>query len=52
VPGEYGVLAWEDIDNGAWESLEFLKDFESRAVRIGVSAGIPGNATVRVIPAP
>jgi len=52
APGDYGVLAWEDIDNGAWESPEFLKDFESRAVRVSVSAGSPRNANVRVIPVP
>jgi hypothetical protein len=52
APGDYGVLAWEDIDNGAWESPEFLKDFESRAVRVTVSAGRPSNANARVIPVP
>jgi hypothetical protein len=52
APGDYGVLAWEDIDNGAWESAEFLKDFESRAVRVSVTADSASNANVRVIPAP
>jgi len=52
VPLDYGVLAWEDIDNGAWESAEFISDFESRAVRVSVRRGAASNTTVRVIPAP
>jgi hypothetical protein len=52
APLDYGVLAWEDISNGAWESAEFIRDFESRAVRVSVRKGAVSNTTVRVITAP
>jgi hypothetical protein len=52
APLDYGVLAWEDIDNGAWENAEFIRDFESRAARVSVRKGAASNITVRVIPAP
>jgi hypothetical protein len=50
-PGEYGVLAFEDIENGAWESAEFLREYESLVRRLGVSAGFTASANVRVVPA-
>lgn len=51
APMDYGVLAWEDLDNGAWENAEFIRNFESRAARVSVRKGSASNTTVRVIPA-
>lgn len=31
APGEYKILAWEDIESGAYQDPEFLKPFESKA---------------------
>jgi hypothetical protein len=34
-PGEYRVYAWEDVEDGAWEDAEWLKQFEGTAVTVG-----------------
>jgi hypothetical protein len=36
VPGDYKLLAWEDVETGAWEDPEFLKDFEDRSETVTV----------------
>jgi hypothetical protein len=38
-PGDYGVLAWEDVPEGAWLNAEFLGRFETRMERIRVEKG-------------
>jgi hypothetical protein len=30
APGDYSFLAWDDLERGAWESVEFLRAFEGR----------------------
>jgi hypothetical protein len=35
-PGDYGVLAWEDVPEGAWLNAEFLSDFETRMERLHI----------------
>jgi hypothetical protein len=50
APGDYGVIAWEDVEPGAWMNAEFLKDFESRAVRVSVLGTSIANTDIRVIP--
>jgi protocatechuate 3,4-dioxygenase beta subunit len=35
-PGDYNVLAWEDIEPGAYMDPEFLKKWESRAVEVKI----------------
>jgi len=52
APGDYSVFAWEDIENGAWENEEYLKDFENRAMHITVLPGTSSSISVRLIPAP
>lgn len=49
-PGDYGLLAWEDVDPGAWLDPEFLKDFELRATKITVVGGGSSATDIRVIP--
>ena len=36
VPGDYKLLAWEDVETGAWEDPEFLKDFEDRGQTVTI----------------
>jgi len=50
APGDYGAIAWEDVEPGAWMNADFLKDFESRAVRVSVLGTSVVNTVVRVIP--
>jgi hypothetical protein len=40
LPGEYGIVAWEEIESNAWRDPRFLKDFETRAVMVTIRAGI------------
>src|SRR5688572_14908841 len=50
--GEYGVLAWESLEPGAYQNLEFLKEFEGRALPIRVRDSSHANLTLRVISNP
>ncbi len=36
VPGEYKLLAWEDVESGAWEDPEFLNQYEDRAEKLTI----------------
>ncbi|HEY2382504.1 MAG TPA: carboxypeptidase-like regulatory domain-containing protein [Terriglobia bacterium] len=38
-PGTYTVLAWDDLEPGAYEDPDFLKDFEYRGTKITVERG-------------
>jgi protocatechuate 3,4-dioxygenase beta subunit len=51
VPGDYKALAWEDVETGAWEDPEFLKDFEDRSQSITVHPNAHESRTLAVIPA-
>jgi protocatechuate 3,4-dioxygenase beta subunit len=61
APGAYDVFAWENLDYGAVQSREYLKQFESRAKSITVEASgrttlqltaIPASAAGESAPAP
>jgi hypothetical protein len=51
LAGEYKVLAWEDVETGAYMDPDFLKDFETRGEVLRVQKGSQTAVTVRVIPA-
>ena len=36
-PGDYKLFAWEDIETGAWENVEFMRPYESRGRAVRVS---------------
>ncbi len=50
-PGEYKVLAWEDIDPGSWCDPEVLAKFESRAVSVSLAEGESKSVAIDGIPA-
>jgi hypothetical protein len=50
LPGEYTVLAWEDVESGAYQNPEFLKEFEYRGVKATVDRGSRNVVDVRLIP--
>jgi hypothetical protein len=37
APGDYSFYAWDDLERGVWENIEFLRAFEGRGqfVRLG-----------------
>ena len=49
--GSYSLLAWEDVRPNAWYNAEFLKAYESRAIKISVQNGSKSTVSLRVIPA-
>jgi hypothetical protein len=49
-PGEYSVLAWEDVDRGAWLSPAFLREFEGRGQKLTIGRGSQESYTLRAIP--
>ncbi|SPE30945.1 conserved exported hypothetical protein [Candidatus Sulfopaludibacter sp. SbA6] len=50
-PGEYSLIAWEDIPLGAFLDPEFRKPFEGRGESVKVDAGAKQAIQVTVIPA-
>ena len=48
-PGRYKVLAWEDMEPGAYQDPEFRKLYESRAAEISVGPHDQQTAQIRVI---
>ena len=48
LPGEYTVLAWEEVEAGAYQNPEFLRHFESRGVKATVDGGSRNVVDVRV----
>jgi hypothetical protein len=50
APGDYGVLAWEDVDPNAWLNADFLKPFDPPSATVHVSGASVSDATIRVIP--
>jgi hypothetical protein len=38
-PGDYSFYAWDDLERGAWESVEFLRAFEGRGQFVRLSEG-------------
>jgi hypothetical protein len=51
APGDYTVLAWEDVELGAWLNSEFLKTYDSLGTRVSVVGTSSSAVNVRVIPA-
>jgi hypothetical protein len=47
-PGVYKLLAWDDIEMGAWDDPDFRKPYEPRAVEVTVSPGQRQTAEIRV----
>ena len=50
-PGDYEVLAWEEIEQGAYQDPEFLKPFESKAEAVSVKENDRKALSLKAIPA-
>jgi len=50
-PGDYRLLAWEDVEQGAWMDPEFLKPFESQATEVKIDPSGKQTLQVKAIPA-
>ena len=50
APGDYKLLAWEDVVSGAWYDPEFLKPLEGKAEAVTVKENDRTNVTLKAIP--
>jgi hypothetical protein len=51
APGEYKILAWDDIESGASQDPEFLKRYESKAEKLSLKESDRKTLSLKVIPA-
>jgi hypothetical protein len=47
TPGDYKVFSWSDVDTGAWQDPDFIKDYEGQGKPIHIGEGTA--ATLQVI---
>jgi hypothetical protein len=40
APGDYSFYAWDDLERGAWENVEFLRAFEGRGQFVRMREGM------------
>ncbi|MBV8820610.1 MAG: carboxypeptidase regulatory-like domain-containing protein [Acidobacteriaceae bacterium] len=51
APGEYELLAWDEVEFGAWQDPDFLKQYEARAEKVTVQEDSRENKRLTVIAA-
>jgi hypothetical protein len=49
-PGDYKAFAWEDVETGAWQDPEFVRQFEDRGRPVRISESGTSTIDLRVIP--
>jgi len=49
APGTYGILAWEDIEPGAWQDAELLKRYEQSAKALNIMPGLVTNVDLLAV---
>jgi hypothetical protein len=52
APGDYSLVAWEDIEEGLWRDPEFARRNESTAQRISIREGSRESVELAAIPYP
>jgi hypothetical protein len=50
-PGEYKILAWEEIESGAYQDPEFIKPHESAGKDVSMKESGHETVQLRAIPA-
>ena len=48
APGNYTVFAWEDVEDGAWQDPEFIREFEDRGVAVRIDEGATRTVNVSI----
>jgi hypothetical protein len=51
APGDYKLVAWEDVPSGAYLDPAFFKQYEGQATSITIARGSPSATQLKVIPA-
>jgi hypothetical protein len=49
-PGDYRVFAWEEVETGAWQDPDFIRNFENRGRPVRIDEDSTLNIELRVIP--
>ena len=49
-PGSYKAFSWEDIETGAWQDPDYIRQFEDRGKPIRINEGGTSNIELRLIP--
>jgi hypothetical protein len=50
TPGDYNLFAWEDIQPGAWQDPDFMRNFGGRGTPVHVNEGTNNAVQLTVIP--
>ena len=50
-PGDYKILAWADIESGAYQDPDFLKRYESKAEKLSLKESDRKTLSLKAIPA-
>jgi hypothetical protein len=50
TPGDYKLLAWEDVEPNAYQDPEFVKPFESRAESLSLKKNDHKGVSTKAIP--
>ena len=50
APGDYHFFSWENVENGAWQDPDFIRQFDDRGKPIRINEGGTSNIELRVIP--
>jgi protocatechuate 3,4-dioxygenase beta subunit len=50
APGDYKILAWTDIETGAYQDPDFLKRYESKAEKLSLKESDRKTLSLKVIP--
>ena len=48
-PGDYTLIAWDDVSHDDLENPQFVKQYESQATRISVPAGGLATASIKIV---
>jgi hypothetical protein len=51
-PGDYRMFSWEDVEPGAWQDPDFIRQFENRGTPVGITETGTSNIELKVIPPP
>jgi hypothetical protein len=49
-PGEYKLLAWEDVEENFWQDPDFIRKYDDRGRSVRIDAGTKENFEIRANP--
>jgi hypothetical protein len=49
-PGDYRAFSWEDVETGAWQDPDFIRQFEDRGKPVRINEAGTANIELRLIP--